>query len=92
MEEGSELDSLFRERFQKESLSHEVNPGICVGRIRLTNAQRQQLEEEVYNKLVKLNAINTSNDDGELTNVLMRCTPGTQIFFSDGCLTLTATY
>ncbi|MEF1249299.1 hypothetical protein [Vibrio owensii] len=84
MEEGSELDSLFRERFQKESLSHEVNPGICVGRIRLTNAQRQQLEEEVYNKLVKLNAINTSNDDGELTNVLMRCTPGTQIFFSDG--------
>lgn len=84
MEEGSELDSLFRERFQNESLSHEINPGICVGRIRLTNEQRQQLEEEVYNKLVKFNAINTPNDDGELTNVLMRCTPGAQIFLSDG--------
>ncbi|MDW2173121.1 transcriptional regulator, partial [Vibrio sp. 1567] len=36
------------------------------------------------NKLVKFNALNTSNQDGELTNVLMRCTPGTQIFFSDG--------
>ncbi|TOH82337.1 transcriptional regulator, partial [Vibrio parahaemolyticus] len=32
----------------------------------------------------KFNALNTSNQDGELTNVLMRCTPGTQIFFSDG--------
>ncbi|MCS0013978.1 transcriptional regulator [Vibrio parahaemolyticus] len=84
MEEGSDLDSLFRERFQKESLSHEVSPGICIGRIRLTEAQRLQLEDDVYNKLVKFNALNTSNQDGELTNVLMRCTPGTQIFFSDG--------
>ncbi|TOM28627.1 transcriptional regulator, partial [Vibrio parahaemolyticus] len=39
MEEGSDLDSLFRERFQIESLSHEVSPGICIGRIRLTEAQ-----------------------------------------------------
>ncbi|NMT92494.1 transcriptional regulator, partial [Vibrio alginolyticus] len=54
------------------------------GRIRLTEAQRLQLEDDVYNKLVKFNALHTSNQDGELTNVLMRCTPGTQIFFSDG--------
>ncbi|WP_322804046.1 transcriptional regulator [Vibrio alfacsensis] len=83
LEEGSALDSLFRERFQEESLSHEINPGICVGRIRLTDSQQLQLEEDVYNKLIKLNAINTSNNDGKETNIMMRCTPGTQIFFSD---------
>ncbi|MGR5238652.1 transcriptional regulator [Vibrio alfacsensis] len=84
LEEGSALDCLFRERFQAESATHDINPGICVGRIRLTQAQRLQLEDEIYNKLIKLNAINTSNNDGEEKNILMRCTPGTQIFFSDG--------
>ncbi|WP_226421843.1 transcriptional regulator [Vibrio sp. E14] len=83
MEEGTALDTLFKERFQQESLSHSINPGVCVGRIRLTEEQKVQIEDELCNKLAKLNAVNTSNNEGELTNILMRCTPGAQIFFAD---------
>ncbi|HHF0509793.1 TPA: transcriptional regulator [Vibrio antiquarius] len=83
MEEGTALDTLFKERFQQESLSHNINPGVCVGRIRLTEEQKVQIEDELCNKLAKLNAVNTSNNEGELTNILMRCTPGAQIFFAD---------
>ncbi|NMT19387.1 transcriptional regulator, partial [Vibrio parahaemolyticus] len=36
MEEGTALDTLFKERFQQDSLSHDINPGVCIGRIRLT--------------------------------------------------------
>ncbi|WP_241566802.1 transcriptional regulator [Hahella sp. KA22] len=84
LEEGSALDSLFRRRFQEESLSHPVHPGVCVGRIRMTEAQRVQLEDDLYDKLIELNAVNSSNDEGEPTNVLMRCTPGKLTQFSDG--------
>lgn len=84
LKEGSDIDTLFRHRFQKESLSHPVNPGVCVGRIRLTPTQRAQLEDDLYVKLIELNAINCSNDEGEETNIMMRCTPGKQILFSDG--------
>lgn len=83
-EEGSELDSLFRQRFQDDSLSHPIAPSFCIGRIRLTQTQREQLEEDFYAKLIELNAINNSNEEGEQTNVLMRFTPGKQILFSDG--------
>ncbi|MCG6311438.1 transcriptional regulator [Vibrio alginolyticus] len=83
MEEGTALDTLFKERFQQDSLSHDINPGVCIGRIRLTEEQKVQIEDELCNKLAKLNAVNTSNNDGELTNILMRCTPGAQIFFAD---------
>ncbi|MGI3095528.1 transcriptional regulator [Vibrio diabolicus] len=83
MEEGTALDTLFKERFQQESLSYNINPGVCVGRIRLTEEQKVQIEDELCNKLAKLNAVNTSNNEGELTNILMRCTPGAQIFFAD---------
>ncbi|WP_020405653.1 hypothetical protein [Hahella ganghwensis] len=84
LKEGSKLDTLFRHRFQKDSLSHNINPGICMGRIRLTEYQKNQLEEDIYTKLVELDAINSSNGEGELTNILMRCTPGSQILYSDG--------
>ncbi|NAW82246.1 transcriptional regulator [Vibrio sp. V43_P6S15P86] len=83
MEEGTALDTLFKERFQQDSLSHDINPGVCIGRIRLTEEQKVQIEDELCNKLAKLNAVNTSNNEGELTNILMRCTPGSQIFFAD---------
>ncbi|MDW1810737.1 transcriptional regulator, partial [Vibrio sp. Vb2362] len=83
MEEGTALDTLFKERFQQDSLSHDINPGVCIGRIRLTEEQKVQIEDELCNKLAKLNAVNTSNNEGELTNILMRCTPGAQIFFAD---------
>ncbi|MDF5382624.1 transcriptional regulator, partial [Vibrio parahaemolyticus] len=82
MEEGTALDTLFKERFQQDSLSHDINPGVCIGRIRLTEEQKVQIEDELCNKLAKLNAVNTSNNEGELTNILMRCTPGAQIFFA----------
>ncbi|OZG74053.1 transcriptional regulator [Hahella sp. CCB-MM4] len=82
--EGSELDRLFRRRFQEESLSHPINPGVCVGRIRLTEAQKTQLEDDVFAKLMELDAINISNGEGKTTNVMMRCTPGKQILYSDG--------
>ena len=92
MEEGTALDTLFKERFQQESLSHNINPGVCVGRIRLTEEQKVQIEDELCNKLAKLNAVNTSNNEGELTNILMRCTPGAQIFFADDLPDIDATY
>ncbi|MDF4825811.1 transcriptional regulator, partial [Vibrio parahaemolyticus] len=53
MEEGTALDTLFKERFQQDSLSHDINPGVCIGRIRLTEEQKVQIEDELCNKLAK---------------------------------------
>ena len=83
-EEGSKLDGLFRQRFQDESLSHPIPANFCIGRIRLTQSQIEQLEQDFYAKLIELNAMNTSRDEGDLINILMRFTPGKQILFSEG--------
>ncbi|WP_038173169.1 transcriptional regulator [Vibrio pacinii] len=83
MEQGTPLDSLFRQRFQQASIAHDTPPQVCQGRVRLTEAQRLQLETEFDKKLHAFHVSNCSNDTGNYTNVLLRYTPGEQILFSD---------
>lgn len=84
MEEGTALDTLFKQRFEQESMSHDMRSQVCQARVRLTAEQKQMLEHEVDRKVAELHAANCASDAGELTNVMFRCTPGQQIFFSDG--------
>ncbi|MCG7499743.1 transcriptional regulator [Vibrio sp. Of7-15] len=83
MEEGTPLDSLFKQRFQQASIAHDTPPQICQGRVRLTAEQRLQLENDVDKTLKEFHANNSSNDTGDYTNVLLRYTPGEPIRFSD---------
>ncbi|MGF1692285.1 transcriptional regulator [Photobacterium kagoshimensis] len=83
-EEGSKLDTLFAERFRKESFSHKIRPPICIGRIAITEEQEEKLATEVYNKLIEFDVQNkTGETNRTLKNVLMTFTPGNQIFLSD---------
>lgn len=82
-EEGTPLDTLFRQRFQQASLAHDIPPQVCQGRVRLTAEQCIQLETEVDKRLQEFHASNCSSNSGEYNNVLLRYTPGEQILFSD---------
>lgn len=84
MEEGTALDTLFKRRFERVSMTHETLSQVCQARVRLTTEQRLQLEQDVDQKIGEMHAANCATGTGELTNVLMRNTPGEQIFFSDG--------
>ncbi|MCZ4292879.1 transcriptional regulator [Vibrio sinaloensis] len=84
MEEGTALDTLFKRRFERVSMAHETLSQVCQARVRLTTEQRLQLEQDVDQKIGEMHAANCATGTGELTNVLMRNTPGEQIFFSDG--------
>lgn len=83
MEEGSPLDTLFKRRFEQASMQEPLVSQVCQARVRLTTEQRLKLEQEVDSKVSEMHAANCANNTGELTNVLMRNTPGQQIFFSD---------
>ncbi|MEF1255049.1 transcriptional regulator [Vibrio sp. M260112] len=84
MEEGTALDTLFKRRFERVSMAHKTLSQVCQARVRLTVEQRLQLEQDVDQKIGEMHAANCATGTGELTNVLMRNTPGEQIFFSDG--------
>ncbi|HHC6612326.1 TPA: transcriptional regulator [Vibrio parahaemolyticus] len=83
-EEGSNLDTLFAQRFREEVFSHDIRPPICVGRIAITEEQEEKLANEVYNKLIEFDVQNkTSENSQRLKNVLLTFTPGNQIFLAD---------
>ncbi|KMV28789.1 transcriptional regulator [Photobacterium swingsii] len=86
IEEGSVLDNLFKQRFLHESISDDVPSAICQGRVLMTPEQKQQLEEKIDSRISEIHAANMENQQGELVNVLVRFTPGKQIFFSDGLI------
>lgn len=83
MEEGSSLDTLFKRRFEQASMEEDLISQVCQARVRLTTEQRLKLEQEIDSKISEMHAANSANNTGELTNILMRSTPGKQIFFAD---------
>ncbi|MDO6542247.1 transcriptional regulator [Photobacterium sanguinicancri] len=83
IEEGSSLDLLFKKRFLQNSISHDSPTEVCQGRVLMTQEQKKQLETEFDNKISEIHAANSESNCGEVTNVLVRFTPGQQIYFSN---------
>ncbi|MDA0128323.1 transcriptional regulator [Vibrio sp. MarTm2] len=83
MEEGTELDTLFKRRFEQISMADDTVSQVCQARVRLTAEQRLKLEQEIDQKISEMHAANCANETGELTNVMLRSVPGQQIFFAD---------
>lgn len=83
MEEGTALDTLFKRRFERVSMADNTLSQVCQARVRLTREQCLRLEQDVDQKIGEMHAANCATGTGELTNILLRYTPGQQIFFSD---------